>query len=143
MPYDSSAFRQSNSQMVPGYAGNTLKEYSELLADKQQKYDTGLALFDELGNAVHGVVGTTKDNPQLQKLYSKYNSMLSEYAAKGNFEDLVPTVTRAARQFASEYQPFAAAYQQRSAYLLHKVSARNSIFPLCGDTFQDIPIWDA
>lgn len=117
MPYDTSAFRQSNSQMVPGYAGNTLKEYSELLADKQQKYDTGLALFDELGNAVHGVVGNSKDNPQLQKLYGKYNGMLSEYAAKGNFEDLVPTVTRAARQFASEYQPFAAAYQQRGTYL--------------------------
>lgn len=117
MPYEPSAFRQTNSQVVPGYAGNTLKEYSELLADKQQKYDAGIALYDELGNAVHGVVGNTQDNPQLQKLYSKYSGVLSEYAAKGNFEDMVPMVTRTARQFASEYQPFAAAYQQRTTYL--------------------------
>lgn len=117
MPYDTSAFRQSNSQLVPGYAGNTLKEYSELLADKQQKYETGMALYDELGNALHGVVGTEKDNPQLQALYGKYSKQLADYASKGNFEDLVPTITRTARQFANDYQPFAAAYQQRSAYM--------------------------
>jgi hypothetical protein len=117
MPYDANAYRPSNSQTVPGYAGNTLKEYSDLMNNKQEKYDTGVELAGRFGEALQNVVALDKDKGALTELYNKHSEELANYAKSGNYEDLVPRITRSARQFTSDYQPFAARYQQKAAYV--------------------------
>jgi hypothetical protein len=101
---------------VPGYVGNTLKEYSDLMNNKQEKFDTGVELAGRYGEALQNVTALKQDEGALKNLYDEHSAKLADWAGKGNYEDLVPQITRSARQFANDYQPFAQAYAQKSAY---------------------------
>ena len=110
-------FRPSNSQLVPAYAGNTLKEYEGLLKQSQDNYNLADELMQGMGVGVNSMVSNPQDREALKGLYNKYSGVLKGFADRGDLHNILPMITKAARKFATEYKPFADAYAQRNAYI--------------------------
>lgn len=115
MPYRS--FNPTNSSVVPTYVGNSLAEYEKLFKQKQQQYDVVQEGMMNVGDAAGGIQAIAKDDQFAKELYNNTQAELAEMAKQGDYENMLPRVSKLARKFAQDAKPLAERYQQRSAYM--------------------------
>lgn len=115
MPYRS--FNPTNSSVVPTYVGNSLSEYEKLFKQKQQQFDVVQEGMMNVGDAAGGIQSIAKDDQFAKELYNNTQTELAEMAKQGDYENMLPRVSKLARKFAQDARPLAERYQQRAAYM--------------------------
>lgn len=115
MPYRS--FNPTNSSVVPTYVGNSLAEYEKLFKQKQQQFDVVQEGMMNVGDAAGGVQAIAKDDQFAKELYNNTQAELAEMAKQGDYENMLPRVSKLARKFAQDAKPLAERYQQRASYM--------------------------
>lgn len=115
MPYRS--FNPTNSSVVPTYVGNSLTEYEKLFKQKQQQFDVVQEGMMNVGDAAGGIQAIAKDDQFAKELYNNTQTELAEMAKQGDYENMLPRVSKLARKFAQDAKPLAERYQQRATYM--------------------------
>jgi hypothetical protein len=113
---DYNLYKLSNSNEIPRFVGSPVPELAQAFQVQQGKYDTALAISDEIENGIKGASSLVQDQALLQELKNKYRGKIKGYAEKGDYENMVRETTRDAKEFSREYTPIMANQKAVSAY---------------------------
>jgi len=113
--YDS--YRLANSQAIPVYTGSAAPEALQVGQYLQGLYDTAQTGAMGISNGLDSMSYLPQDRATAQDLRNRVQGKLDEFAARKDYENLVPTVTKLGQEFANRYRELLVPMQQREQYV--------------------------
>lgn len=97
----------ANSRGIPQYQGSAIPELTKVASTLEDRYDTGVQQQDLLDRATKTASASTFDQPLLNQLKQQARDKMTDYANKGNYEDMWRNVAMDARDYADKYKTIA------------------------------------
>ncbi len=111
------AYRLNNSQAIPVYNGSAAPEALQVGQYMQGLYDTAQAGTMGIDNGLQSLTALPQDAALANDLRNRTQGKLSEFAKRGDYENLVPAVTQLGQEFANRYRELQTPIAQRAAYI--------------------------
>jgi len=112
--YDS--YRLANSQAIPIYTGSAAPEALQVGQYLQGLYDNAQAGSLGISGGLDSMSYLPQDRATAEDLRSRVQGKLDEFSKRGDYENLVPQVTRLGQEFTNRYRELLAPIQQRQEY---------------------------